>query len=142
MNVLQGRCHCGSFNVSYRTVYAASDVPARACDCAFCTRHGAYWSSDAKGVLRIEGRREYLREYRFGTQTADFLFCGRCASVLAAVCDIDHGRYAVVNLAVLQESACPRREDATRSSLGDETIEDRQARRARNWIPAVEIVLH
>lgn len=141
MNVFEGRCHCGAFHLVYSTAQEKDHVSARACDCSFCTRHGAFWSSDANGSLRIEGSGEDFGSYRFGTETADFIFCKRCASLLAALSEIDGKRYAVVNLAMLNPECGMRREAAAVSSLGDEESAARLARRARNWIPDVKLVL-
>jgi len=60
-----GGCHCG--NISY--VIEISNDPAsckpRACDCQFCTTHGASYVADKKGSLAIKIKNEAeLSKYR------------------------------------------------------------------------------
>jgi len=73
-------------------------------------------------------------EYRFGTKTADFHVCQKCGAIPIATCTIEGIRYAVLNANTF--------EDVVRSELIEtatnfegETIENRLARRRRNWTP-------
>ena len=35
---LRGKCHCG--NIAFDLIWTADgDIPARACDCTFCSKH-------------------------------------------------------------------------------------------------------
>ena len=52
--LIRGGCHCGniSFMLDWRP--EPSEIPARACDCSFCTKHGGVWTSNPKGALRVQ----------------------------------------------------------------------------------------
>ena len=49
MKRLHGQCHCGAMRVAIEGVEAA-ELPLRACQCGFCRRHGAVWTSHVTGV--------------------------------------------------------------------------------------------
>jgi hypothetical protein len=59
-----------------------TEIPARACTCSFCTKHGGVWTSNPKGRLEVaveDPRR--VSKYAFGTRTAEFHICSRCGIV-------------------------------------------------------------
>ena len=91
MHQVLGGCHCG--NISY--VAEISNEPSvykpRACDCNFCTSHGAAYVSDNNGSLKITIKNQSeLSKYRQGSRIADFLICKNCG-VLVGVCYEEHG---------------------------------------------------
>ena len=53
MNIL-GNCHCG--NISFELVWNPDpqEIPARACDCTFCRKHGGVWTSNPAGALTVQ----------------------------------------------------------------------------------------
>ncbi|MEO7432764.1 MAG: hypothetical protein ABIR62_12245 [Dokdonella sp.] len=135
----QGGCHCGNISVILDWPTDATRIPARACDCSFCTAHGAVWTSDpaAKLVVRIRDA-ALVASYEFGTQTAEFRVCGRCGVVPLASCTIERARFAVVNVTALRgvdEQMVVR----SSSNVDGEDIGTRLARRQRNWISQVAI---
>jgi hypothetical protein len=70
-------CHCGALSAHYDTLLPVVSWPVRACQCAFCTAHGALSSSDPSGSLTFSvSAPELARRYQFDTQSADFLLCG------------------------------------------------------------------
>ena len=75
-----------------------------------------------------------LSRYRFGHQTADFVFCGRCGGYLGAVADEDGRALMVVNLRALdpQPEGLPA---AQAMSYEGERSEDRNTRRSARWTP-------
>lgn len=87
-------------------------------------------------MLAIDDPLGCLAAYRFGSKTADFLFCTRCGVLLAAYCLMDGQGHAVINLntasgldpATLAETTC---------HFEGEDLATRLARRRRNWTPAV-----
>lgn len=85
-----GGCHCGAVQFDFSTQRPLPGFTPRACDCDFCTRHRAAWVSDASGMLRITGSAE-LRRYRQGAGQAEFLICGHCGVLVAAICTGDDG---------------------------------------------------
>ena len=92
------------------------------------------WTSDPEGSVQIRvDDVTLLNRYRFGTQTADFLICRRCGSLVAAVTR-GEPQQAVVNIDVLE-----RRDEFPQPVQKDfegEAVEARVARRANGWMPA------
>ncbi|MGO1003722.1 GFA family protein [Lysobacter sp. CA196] len=138
--LIHGTCHCGNivFDLDWRP--EPSEIPARACTCSFCTKHGGVWTSCPTGSLRVRLNEPALvSRYDFGTQTADFHVCMRCGVVPVVTSRIGGVLYAVVNVNTFEgvDEALLRRSP---SALDDETHAVRLARRQRNWIAEVEFV--
>jgi hypothetical protein len=137
---LHGTCHCG--NIQYWLTWEPdpTTIPARACTCSFCMQHGAAWTSWPSGRLDIAIREPALvSKYAFATRTADLHVCARCGVVPLATCDLDGSTYAVVNVNALAGIA-PGLVTRTAVDHGDEPIDQRLARRKRNWIADVRVV--
>ncbi len=132
-----GACHCR--NISFELDWPASEIPARACDCSFCTKHGGVWTSSPDAVLRVAlADPSHVSQYSFGTHTASFHVCGRCGIVPFVTSRIDGHDYAVVSVNAFEgvEPSLLRR--APISFDGEEEA-GRLARRKRNWIGDVRI---
>ena len=132
--LISGRCHCGNiaFTLDWKT--DPTEIPARACTCTFCTRHGGVWTSCPAGSLEVTVRHpSQVSRYTFGTGTADFHICTQCGVVPVVTSRIDGDLYAVVNVNTFEnvDAALLRRSTAT---LDDETGDERLDRRKRNWI--------
>ena len=113
------------------------EIPARACDCSFCTKHGGVWTSNPKGSLRVQVREQSLvSKYAFGTRTADFHVCARCGIVPIVTSRIDGRLYAVVSVNAF-EGIEPSRLKRSPAHFDGEGTDDRLARRKRNWIADV-----
>src|ERR1051326_6537405 len=96
---IHGSCHCG--NISFELTWNPSpkEIPARACRCSFCTRHGGVWTSSPDGSLEVALKdRSLVSEYSFGTQTAIFHVCRRCGGVPVVTSEIAGRSYAVVSV--------------------------------------------
>jgi hypothetical protein len=137
--LITGKCHCGNiaFTLDWRP--EPTDIPARACDCSFCTKHGGVWTSCPTGSLRVTvGNPSLVSKYAFGTKTADFYVCSACGVAPLVTSRIDGRLYAVVSVNAFEnvDPALLRRAGAT---FEGETEEVRLARRKRNWIGDVEI---
>jgi hypothetical protein len=137
--LIAGRCHCG--NVAFRLSWPARrlDIPARACSCSFCTKHGGLWTSDpsAKLTVMIEDRSK-VSKYAFGTKTATFHVCSQCGTVPFVTSEIAGHLYAVVNVNAL-ENVDPSIIRRAAANFDGEDVQDRLARRTRNWIADVRI---
>lgn len=136
---ISGSCHCG--NITFRLDWRPepTEIPARACTCSFCAKHGGLWTSCPTGSLRITVRQpELVSKYSFGTRTADFHVCSSCGVVPVVTSRIDGRLYAVVSVNAFQDvdPALVRRAAATYDGESEST---RLARRKLNWIAAVEI---
>ena len=137
-HLLNGGCHCGNVKLTFATDQAPEAMPIRACQCSFCTRHGARTATDRKGQLEIWVRSPAeLTRYQFGLKTSEFFVCKRCGVYLAAVLTTGEGDcYATVNVNALEE----RRRFTQPPLPVDYEGEDAQrriARRKQNWTPAV-----
>jgi hypothetical protein len=138
--LIHGNCHCG--NVRYTLAWEPdpTEIPARACGCTFCTRHGAVWTSKADGALRVTiADPTRVSRYAFGTKTAEFLICSRCGIVPLVTSRLGGRDYAVINVNTFDgiDAAMLRRAPA---SFDGETESERLARRKRNWIGDVAFV--
>jgi len=147
MRRFNGGCHCG--NISFVFQRPEDDIletggdariPARACGCSFCTRHGASYTSHPEGRLDAEIRDlSLVSRYRFGTRTAEFFVCKRCGVVPFVTSTIDGALYAVINVNTTEPASGISFETSIADFDGEE-VDDRLARRARSWIPDVRIV--
>jgi hypothetical protein len=73
---IQGGCHCGA--VRFEAELPEPPVPALDCNCSVCRMTGFVHVMVPHGKFELLSGREALASYRFGTGTADHLFCGRC----------------------------------------------------------------
>ena len=128
----EGTCHCGAVHVTLELSRPAEAVELRACQCAFCRRHGACTMTDRDGRALIAMREAGdLCRYQFGERTADFLLCARCGVYIAAVVD---GRLGTVNAAGLDIPAF-REHRAVAVDYSGESGEERLRRRRARWMP-------
>ncbi len=71
----KGACHCGA--VSFE-VDAPAELEALECNCSICTKSGYLHLIVPAARFRLLSGREQLATYRFGTRTAEHLFCTIC----------------------------------------------------------------
>jgi len=136
--LIGGSCHCGNIRFTLDWQPEPVKIPARACGCSFCVKHGGVWTSCPTGKLRITvshpGR---LLRYQFGTRTADFHTCAGCGVVPVVTSTIDGRLYAVVSVNAFDDIAALQLERSP-ASFDGESEGDRLARRQRHWIGDVE----
>ena len=136
--LINGKCHCGNISFTLKWEPDPTEIPARACDCTFCVKHGGVWTSNPRGVLRVTVRDPTQRRpYQFGTRTADFHICTRCGVVPVVTSYIDGHLYAVVSVNAF-EGVAPSMLRRAPASFDGEGTGDRLARRKTNWIADVE----
>jgi hypothetical protein len=137
---INGKCHCGNIAFALEWRPEPVEIPARACTCSFCTRHGGVWTACPVGVLRIARRAaDHVSFYEFDTKTAQFHVCTICGVVPAATSLIDGRIYAVVNVNTFEN--VPREMlRLSAATFDDEGGIERLARRKRNWIGDVAFV--
>jgi hypothetical protein len=136
--LIAGSCHCRNIAFSLLWEPDPAEIPARACDCSFCTKHGGLWTSHPAGRLTVNVRDpQQVSRYAFGTRTAEFHLCRVCGIVPLVTSRIDGHLYAVVSVNAFDNvpHAILRRAAA---SFERESEEIRLARRARNWIAQVD----
>ena len=135
MTVWCGRCHCGAVGFEYHTAKPPAEWPVRECGCSYCRKHGARYTSDPAGSLRfVNADAGALSRYRFGHETADFVFCGRCGGFLGAVTEEGGRTLMVLNLRAFdpQPEGLP---EAQPMSYEGESTWDRGTRRNARWTP-------
>jgi len=137
--LINGRCHCGNIAFTLEWPGDPPEIPARACDCTFCTKHGGVWTSNPHARLAVTiGDAALVSSYEFGTRTATFHVCSRCGVAPLVTSKIDDRRYAVVNVNALEKIDASWLRRAPVSFEG-EAVESRLARRKRNWIADVRL---
>ncbi len=135
--LISGSCHCGNITLQLDWTPEPLEIPARACTCSFCTKHGGVWTSCPTGELTVAiDDPASVSRYAFGTETAQFHVCARCGVVPVVTSAIEGTTYAVVNVNVLQglDDVLLKRAAAT---FDGESEKLRLARRKRNWIARV-----
>ncbi len=135
---ISGSCHCGNVTFKLNWQPEPAVIPARACDCSFCVKHGGVWTSCATGSLDVQVRdASRLTRYAFGTRTADFHVCTACGAVPVVTSDIDGQIYAVVNVNCFNgvDAALIQRMPI---SFDAEEPAARLARRKKGWIAHVQ----
>ena len=134
---ISGTCHCGNIAFALEWEGNSPEIPARACGCTFCVKHGGVWTSNAKSRLAVTIRdRSLVSRYEFGSRTATFHICSRCGAVPVVTSEIADHLYAVVNVNVL-ENVDRSSFQRTSANFEGEDVDSRLARRARNWIADV-----
>ena len=136
---ISGSCHCGNITFSLDWRPEPAEIPARACSCSFCLKHGGLWTSCPMGSLRITIRQPALvSRYSFGTRTAEFQVCSSCGVVPVVTSRIDGRLYAVVSVNAFQD-VDPALLKRAAAGYDSESESARLARRKLNWIADVEI---
>ena len=101
MHRIDGGCHCGNISLQLELARLPRTYSPRACDCAFCTKHGAAYISDPQGRLCIRIREgEHSRIYRQGSGMGEFLLCANCGVLIGVLYRDSEGVYAAVNVRV------------------------------------------
>ena len=137
---IAGSCHCGNIAFELDWTPEPAGIPARACTCTFCTRHGGVWTSCPGGSLRIRVRdRARVSDYAFGTGTAAFHVCAACGVVPVVTSRVDGRLYAVVNVNTF-ENVDPASVRRAAASFDGESEDARLERRQRFWIGDVRYV--
>jgi hypothetical protein len=131
--------HCGNITFDLEWQGDPPEIPARACGCSFCVKHG--------GVLDVQS------EFRLAVAVSDNTLvsstpselgpprfvCSRCGTVPLVTSEIEKRLYAVVNINAFEnvDQSWIRR---TTANFEGEDVELRISRRKRNWIADVRIV--
>ena len=131
---IHGRCHCGNIRFLLDWEPDPAEIPARACTCSFCLKHGGVWTSNPRATLNVSVEdQERVSRYAFGTRTAEFHVCARCGIVPVVTSRIDGRLYAVVSVNAF-EGVDPSLLRRAPASFDGEGTDSRLARRKRNWI--------
>lgn len=138
--LIHGSCHCRNIRFVLDWQPQPDHIPARACTCSFCMKHGGVWTSCPGGSLDVAVQDPALvTHYRFATGTADFHVCSRCGVVPLVTGELDGRLYAVVNVNAFEDLDPGLLQRAPVSFEGEDEA-GRLERRRRNWIADVRIV--
>ena len=138
--LIDGACHCGNVSFALEWLPDPTEIPARACGCSFCVKHGGVWTSNPNGSLNISVKDpSRVSRYMFGTRTAEFHVCSGCGVTPVVTSEIGGRLYAVVNVNTFEkfDTALLRRSP---SNFDGEGADSRLERRARNWIGRVQFI--
>ncbi|MFD2453727.1 GFA family protein [Ideonella paludis] len=134
---LHGACHCGRLQLRFDTTLEPGGIRPRACDCSFCTKHGAAYISDPQGRLRLEvAEAAALHHYTQGSGLANFVLCQHCGVLMGVV--FEHGEQVLgaVNARCLAEHAALG--PAQTASPQTLSAAEKQQRWAALWTPTVQ----
>jgi hypothetical protein len=135
--LIHGSCHCGNISFTLTWEPAPLELPARACSCSFCSKHGGIWTSNPNGSLSVNVKEPALvAKYAFGTRTAEFHVCSRCGIVPLVTSEVDNHLYAVVSVNAF-DGVDPSLLRSAVANFDGESEAVRLARRKHNWIPSV-----
>jgi hypothetical protein len=134
MQQYQGSCHCGAIRGTLHATKPAAELQVRACQCGFCTRHGAMTVSDPAGRARFEVDGVALATYQFGTRTGTSLLCARCGMYAGVILEDGSKVWSALNVRGL---AIPEFKGRVAEPVvyEGETPEQRIARRKAKWTP-------
>jgi hypothetical protein len=135
---LKGACHCGAIRGVLLATKPAHELQVRACQCGFCTRHGAMTVSDPAGRVVFEIDPAALTKYQFETRTGTSLICSRCGMYAGVIVEDGGKAWSALNVRGL---GIPEFKDRTAEPVvyDGETPAARIARRKTKWTPT-EIV--
>ena len=138
--LIRGSCHCGNISFALTWEPDPTEIPARACTCSFCTKHGGVWTSNPSASLQVRVKDSAsVSKYAFGTRTAVFHICTCCGVVPVVTSQIEGRLYAVVSVNAF-ENVEPSLLKQAPVSFAEETEASRLARRKRGWIANVQYV--
>lgn len=137
--LISGSCHCGNIAFVLDWKPEPTEIPARACSCSFCSKHGGVWTSCPTGSLSVRVRDPgRVSRYAFGTKTAEFHLCSVCGVVPVVTSRIEGRLYAVVSVNAF-EGVSPALLSRASASFEGEDEAERLARRKRSWIAEVAL---
>lgn len=138
--LIHGKCHCGNISFTLDWKSDPAEIPARACDCSFCVKHGGVWTSAPNGALTVAVKDSSLvSRYAFGSKTAEFHVCASCGIVPVVTSRIDGRLYAVVSVNAF-ENVNPSLLKRAAARFDGEGTDSRLDRRKRSWIGDVEFM--
>lgn len=139
MRMLPGSCHCGQLRIEFSTAQDPASIITRACDCSFCRKHGAAYISDPAGKLSVsENHAGALREYRQGSNKAQFLVCSHCGVLVAVIVRHDSRIYGAANAGCLDGNL--ELKSSTPTSPQALSPEEKLCRWLKLWVPDVVLV--
>lgn len=98
MHTVKGSCYCENISFTMMLSRPLESYAPRACDCDFCSKHGATYVSDAQGHLDILTKEQgQVRHIRHGSQSAEFVICQTCGVLVYVYFEATGVVYGAVN---------------------------------------------
>ncbi|WP_020675382.1 GFA family protein [Geopsychrobacter electrodiphilus] len=137
---IAGGCHCGNITYKFFSPLPKSELPLRSCDCSFCTKQGACYTSHPKGRLLIQIKDQaQIKHYRFGTETAEAILCASCGCFPFITAELDGQTFAVLNANSIDDLQIDHAVIPPALHLVDFSVAERIRRWKNFWIGQVEI---
>ena len=140
LHQISGRCHCGNIEYQFISPVPKMELPIKSCDCSFCSKQGAVYTSHPQGELQVDVKeKEKISFYQFGEEAADVFFCSVCGVFPFILGEIEGQHYAVLNANSINGLNIDRSAIVPLPQLDYQSTEERTQRWRRSWIPKVEI---
>jgi hypothetical protein len=139
MHKIGAACHCRNIELQIELSRSPEHYHPRACDCDFCSKHGAAFVSDPAGTLTLLIKDARARgSYYQGSQQAELVLCKTCGVFVGALHRANDRLYATLNARTVDaevsfsshEIVSPRKLSAVAKSERWEAI----------WFPTVKII--
>ncbi|WP_303721062.1 GFA family protein [Malonomonas rubra] len=137
---ISGRCHCGNIEYAFISPVPKMELPIKSCDCSFCIKQGACYTSHPHGKLEVSVKdRSKINRYQFGSESADVFLCSQCGVFPFIVSQIDDQLYAVLNANSINGLKIDQAKVVPIEHVENQSTEERAERWKKNWISKVEI---
>lgn len=133
-----GGCECGAVQFLYHCQQPLAEITARVCKCLYCQPRAASYLSDTMSALHVQVKDlRYLYAHRFGTNTADFMYCAVCNMQVFVRSEVEGRVYALVSARALKEFA--QLQNFATMDFDGESLPERLSRRIQGWIPELQM---
>jgi len=141
LHEIRGGCHCGNIAYTFFSPLPKTELLLRRCDCSFCTKQGACYTSHPQGRLqfRIKDQTQ-VKPYRFGTETAEAILCANCGCFPFITAEFDGHAYAVLNANSINDLQIDQAAIPPALHLVNFSVAERIERWKKLWIGQVECV--
>ena len=95
-----GSCQCGNVSFTLTLPKPLNTFTPRACDCDYCTSHGAMYVSHPLGNLSFNSKTIIDKESQ-GSRQAIFHKCRNCHQLIGVSCNIDGQERGTINANLL-----------------------------------------
>jgi hypothetical protein len=140
LHQMSGRCYCGNIEYVFTSPIPKMELPIKSCDCSFCSKQGAVYTSHPQGSLAVKVKdQEKVSIYQFGEEPADVFSCAGCGVFPFIIGVIEGQKYAVLNANSINGLKIDRSRVTPIPHLDNQSAEERAERWKRSWIPKVDI---
>jgi len=138
MHKVSGGCHCGNVRVDMEFAREPGTCHPRACDCDFCSKHGAAYVSDPQGSVSIRVQDAHnMGNYRQGSGVAECIFCRNCGVLIGALYRSGGRIWGAINAKIVEN----RTSFGTEQCVSPKALSDneKESRWQDIWFPKVTV---